>query len=110
MKKQYVLDTNVLLYDPQAIFKFADNDVVISIAVIEEIDRFKKELTETGRNARMVSQYIDNLRSKGPFQRIRRRMKRFYWRRLGVKRWTKTLPLSSLPKIQTCAFWPTLSV
>lgn len=69
MKKQYVLDTNVLLYDPQAIFKFADNDVVISIAVIEEIDRFKKELTETGRNARMVSQYIDNLRSKGPLSK-----------------------------------------
>jgi PhoH-like ATPase len=65
MKKQYVLDTNVLLHDPQAILKFADNDVVISIAVIEEIDRFKKELNETGRNARLVSKYIDDLRSKG---------------------------------------------
>ena len=44
MKKNYVLDTNVLLHDPHAIFKFEDNDVIIPIYVIEEIDQFKREL------------------------------------------------------------------
>ena len=40
MKKTYVLDTNVLLHDPQALFKFEDNDLVIPITVVEEIDGF----------------------------------------------------------------------
>jgi PhoH-like ATPase len=65
MKKKYIFDTNVLLYDPQAIFKFADNDVVIPITVIEEIDNFKKDENETGRNARQVSRFLDALRKKG---------------------------------------------
>lgn len=65
MKKKYVFDTNVLLYDPQAIFKFADNDVVIPITVIEEIDNFKKDENETGRNARQVSRFLDDLRKRG---------------------------------------------
>jgi len=62
MKKTYVLDTNVLLHDPQALFRFEENDLVIPITVIEEIDRFKKELSETGRNARHVSRLLDGLR------------------------------------------------
>jgi len=65
MKKTYVLDTNVLLHDPQALFRFEDNDLVIPITVIEEIDNFKKNLSETGRNARQVSRYLDNLRQQG---------------------------------------------
>ncbi|HEY8368147.1 MAG TPA: PhoH family protein [Thermodesulfobacteriota bacterium] len=65
MKKSFVLDTNVLLYDPQAIFRFEDNDVIIPITVIEEIDRFKKDGNETGRNARQVSRYLDRLRAEG---------------------------------------------
>ncbi len=64
-KKIFVLDTNVLLFDAQAIYKFNDNDVVIPISVIEEIDRFKKDLNEVGRNARQFSRNLDNLRSKG---------------------------------------------
>jgi PhoH-like ATPase len=64
MKKTYILDTNVLLHDPQALFRFEDNDLVIPITVIEEIDRFKKELSETGRNARQVSRILDGLRGK----------------------------------------------
>ncbi|PLX78853.1 MAG: phosphate starvation-inducible protein PhoH [Desulfuromonas sp.] len=62
MNKYYVLDTNVLLHDPQAMFKFEDNEVVIPITVIEEIDRFKKDMSEIGRNARQVSRYLDELR------------------------------------------------
>lgn len=63
--KNFVLDTNVLLYDPQAIFKFADNCLIIPMTVIEELDRFKKDMNETGRNARQFSRILDGLRKKG---------------------------------------------
>ncbi|MDY0191496.1 MAG: PhoH family protein [Desulfuromonas sp.] len=63
--KKFILDTNVLLHDPQAFLKFEDNDVYIPITVIEEIDTFKKDLNEIGRNARFVSRMLDNLRAKG---------------------------------------------
>jgi PhoH-like ATPase len=65
MKKNYVLDTNVLLHDPHAIEKFEDNDVIIPIYVLEEIDSFKRETTERGRNARSVSRLLDGLRAAG---------------------------------------------
>lgn len=65
MKKNYVLDTNVLLYDPQAIYRFEDNDVIIPIFVIEEIDQFKREGSERGRNARAVCRFLDELRERG---------------------------------------------
>jgi PhoH-like ATPase len=65
MKKVFVLDTNVLLHDPKAIFSFADNDVVIPIVVIEELDKFKKGIDEIGRNARQVSRILDEYRQKG---------------------------------------------
>lgn len=65
MKKHYVLDTNVLLHDPSAIEQFEDNDVVIPLKVIEEIDTFKRDLTERGRNARQVSRMLDELRRNG---------------------------------------------
>ncbi|MCB9778345.1 MAG: PhoH family protein [Alphaproteobacteria bacterium] len=64
-RRTYILDTNVLLYDPGALKVFDDNDLVIPITVIEEIDRFKKDLNETGRNARLVSRELDKLRSAG---------------------------------------------
>lgn len=64
-RRTYVLDTNVLLYDPAALDVFKDNDLVIPITVIEEIDRFKKDLNETGRNARLVSRRLDHLRQEG---------------------------------------------
>ena len=65
MKKNYVLDTNVLLHDPHAIFKFEDNDVIIPIYVIEEVDQFKREGTERGRNARHIARLLDDLRTRG---------------------------------------------
>jgi PhoH-like ATPase len=65
LKKNYVLDTNVLIHDPRSLFKFEDNDVVIPIYVIEEIDQFKREGTERGRNCRQVARYLDELREKG---------------------------------------------
>ncbi len=65
MKKVFILDTNILLNAPDSIFKFDDNDVVIPISVIEEIDTFKKDLSENGRNAREVSRILDKLRQRG---------------------------------------------
>ncbi len=65
MKKVFVLDTNVVLHDPRAIFAFEDNDVVIPIVVIEELDKFKKGIDEIGRNARQVSRILDEYRQKG---------------------------------------------
>jgi PhoH-like ATPase len=65
MKKNYVLDTNVLLHDPYAIFKFEDNDLILPIYVLEEIDQFKRENTERGRNARTVSRLLDAQRERG---------------------------------------------
>lgn len=63
--KNFVLDTNVLLHDPNAVFHFKTNTVVIPIYVIEEIDTFKKELSELGRNARAAGRILDELRVKG---------------------------------------------
>ncbi len=63
--KIFVLDTNVLLHDPFALFRFQENTILIPITVIEEIDRFKKDMNETGRNARQVSRILDELRQKG---------------------------------------------
>ncbi len=64
-RKNYVLDTNVLLYDSQALNKFKENHIIIPISVIEEIDRFKKDMSEIGRNARYFSRLLDKLRKKG---------------------------------------------
>jgi PhoH-like ATPase len=63
--KNYILDTNVLLHDPNSLLSFQDNDVLVPIEVIEEIDRFKRESTELGQNARTVSRMLDGLRSQG---------------------------------------------
>jgi PhoH-like ATPase len=63
--KNYILDTNVVLHDPNALLNFADNNVLIPIEVIEEIDRFKRESSELGQNARTVSRMLDGFRGDG---------------------------------------------
>ncbi len=63
--KNYIIDTNVLLHDPNSLLKFEENTVLIPIEVIEEIDRFKRESTELGQNARTVSRMLDGFRGKG---------------------------------------------
>lgn len=65
MKKCMVIDTNVLLHNPDALTSFGDNKVVIPFAVIEELDNNKKKMDEVGRNARHVSRKLDDLRSLG---------------------------------------------
>lgn len=65
LKKTFVLDTNVLLFDANSIYKFGEHDVFIPLIVIEELDRFKRDQNENGRNARQFSRIVDNLRKKG---------------------------------------------
>ncbi len=65
MRKAFILDTNVLLFDPQAIYKFGNNDLIIPIVVVEEIDRFKRDMSENGRHARQFSRLLDEMRKEG---------------------------------------------
>jgi PhoH-like ATPase len=65
IRKTFVLDTNVLLHNPQSLESFSDNRVVIPMAVIEELDKFKTHNDELGRNARQVIRRIDQLRTEG---------------------------------------------
>ncbi len=64
-----VLDTNVLLHDPNALFTFKGERIVIPMTVIEEVDKFKKNVDEIGRNARQISRYLDKLRKEGSLQK-----------------------------------------
>lgn len=64
--KHYVLDTCVLLHDPDSITSFQEHNVYLPLVVIEELDKFKKEENEKGRNARTVTRLIDELRTQGP--------------------------------------------
>ncbi|MDH5631251.1 MAG: PhoH family protein, partial [Gammaproteobacteria bacterium] len=57
----FVLDTNVLMHDPTAIFRFAEHNVYIPMVVLEELDNGKKGLSEVARNVRQVSRYFDTL-------------------------------------------------
>jgi PhoH-like ATPase len=64
-RKVFVLDTNVLLHNPKALFVFADNHVVIPMTVLEELDKFKTANNELGQNAREAARTLDALREKG---------------------------------------------
>jgi PhoH-like ATPase len=63
--KYFVVDTNVLLHNPSAIFMFKDNEVIIPFDVIEELDKFKTATDDLGRNARTVIRHLDALRVTG---------------------------------------------
>jgi PhoH-like ATPase len=63
--KSFVVDTNVLLHNPNALFMFADNEVIIPFDVIEELDKFKAGTDDLGRNARTVIRHLDRLREQG---------------------------------------------
>jgi len=65
MKKTYIIDTNVIIHDPLSFLKFEDNTVIIPIAVIEELDNFKNYADERGKNVRIASRKLDELRSEG---------------------------------------------
>jgi PhoH-like ATPase len=63
--KHFVLDTNVLLHNPAALYLFEDNEVVIPFTVLEELDNFKKGADDVARNAREVIRQLDSLRQRG---------------------------------------------
>nr|WP_128896025.1 PhoH family protein [Longirhabdus pacifica] len=63
--KIVILDTNVLLHDPNAIYAFQNNEVIIPAIVLEEVDSKKRNVDEIGRNARYVARLLDQLRKKG---------------------------------------------
>ncbi len=60
-RRLFVLDTNVLMHDPTALFRFNEHDVYLPMVVLEELDAGKKGLSETARNARQSSRFIDDL-------------------------------------------------
>src|SRR5882672_7451467 len=64
-QKQFVLDTNVLLHNPNALFMFKEHEVIIPFDVIEELDKFKAGTDDLGRNARTVIRHLDRLRGMG---------------------------------------------
>jgi PhoH-like ATPase len=63
--KIFVLDTNVLLYDPESIIKFPNSQVVIPLTVIEELDAMKRLSNELGKNSRAVVRFLDGLKKTG---------------------------------------------
>ena len=65
MRKTYVLDTNVLLQSPRALYSFEDNDLVIPLVVVEELDGLKKADGEKGSNARTAVRILESCRIRG---------------------------------------------
>ena len=65
MKKTYVLDTNVLIHDPEAVLRVQDNDIVLPITVIEELDHLKKGNGEIPYSARHALRLVDSFREAG---------------------------------------------
>ncbi|MFG0331225.1 MAG: PhoH family protein [Phycisphaerales bacterium] len=64
-KKHFIVDTNVLIHNPNALFMFDDNEVVVTLAVLEELDNLKRSSDDIGRNARAAIRRLDELRRKG---------------------------------------------
>ena len=60
-RRVFVLDTNVLMHDPAAVFRFEEHDIVIPMIVLEELDAGKKGVSEAARNVRQVSRFLDEL-------------------------------------------------
>ena len=60
-KRLFILDTNVLMHDPTALFRFQEHDVYLPMVVLEEMDAGKKGVSEVARNVRQVSRFLDEL-------------------------------------------------
>ncbi len=65
MTKIYVLDTNVLMHEPKALFAFDDNEVVIPLIVLDELDRHKDGPSQIAKHARITIRSLDKLRAFG---------------------------------------------
>jgi PhoH-like ATPase len=58
-RRLFVLDTNVLMHDPTALFRFQEHDIHLPMMVLEELDHAKKGVSEVARNVRQVSRFLD---------------------------------------------------
>jgi len=65
VRKIFIVDTSVLLYDKSSIHSFPESDVVIPIVALDELDRFKEKKGVTGESARYVNRFLDSLRKRG---------------------------------------------
>jgi PhoH-like ATPase len=66
----FVLDTNVLMHDPTALFRFKEHDIFLPMVVLEELDKGKKGMSEVARNVRQTSRFLDELMSRVPQSEI----------------------------------------
>ena len=71
-RRIFVLDTNVLMHDPTAIFRFDEHDIFLPMVVLEELDAGKKGMSESARNVRQVSRFVDELVQGADKHRINR--------------------------------------
>src|SRR3954452_21345500 len=69
-RRLFVLDTNVLMHDPTAIFRFDEHDIFIPMIVLEELDNGKKGVSEAARNVRQVSRFLDELMANANKEQI----------------------------------------
>ena len=69
-KRLYILDTNVLMHDPTALFRFEEHDIFLPMMVLEELDAAKKGLSEVARNVRQVSRFIDEMMQRQEVTRL----------------------------------------
>lgn len=67
-RKTFVIDTNILLHDPDAIKRFKNSDILVPLAVLEELDGMKRLSDELGKNARHVMRFIGSLQNQGELQ------------------------------------------
>lgn len=84
-KKVFILDTNVILSDPEAIFHFDDNIVIIPSTVLEELDKFKKDKSEVGAAARSFIRSIDKIRGQGNLVKGIDNLTVFLWESIAHK-------------------------
>ncbi len=70
-KRLFVLDTNVLIHDPSALFRFSEHDLFLPMIVLEELDNNKKGHSEVARNARQASRFLDDITSNSTPEEIR---------------------------------------
>jgi PhoH-like ATPase len=71
-RRAFVLDTNVLMHDPAAVFRFEEHDIYLPMGVLEELDAGKKGLSESARNVRQVSRFLDELMANATKEQIDR--------------------------------------
>jgi PhoH-like ATPase len=69
-RRAFVLDTNVLMHDPAAVFRFEEHDIYLPMGVLEELDAGKKGLSESARNVRQVSRFLDELMANATKEEI----------------------------------------